>query len=538
MGVVGKKPHKPAADGYIRKQIRRGFRKLSWIDEAKRELLRLDEEDKQASLKRDLPDPDTVFDLYDLHPYSKHPDPDKRWHRPYQLEPYISILETACDVRVRVLLSAPPQHEKSMTGLMLMAFHLLKHRGLHHFFVSYNGTRARAVCGVFCDEVLKPLGIPFEQANGVVSCLGSTVQFAGLKEGITGYTCTGLMLLDDLVKNAEEGRSVSTKEKIWTGFSRDISSRERGSMSVVVVMTRWDTDDLVGRLLKAEPDRWTYLNFKAVCESTEDDPLHRDVGAYLLDSQQAKVDEARERSERDYWCMYQGEPSVPGLRLFHEPQTYTVLPLCPMVTLYGLDSAYAGKRRSDWSVCWRGLWAPSLKKLYVTNVIRVQENLGSFGDKVTLLQKSRPGPILWLTGGQEAYAPVDVLKSHGVRRLTCINATGNPAVRASKCADAVNSGMILFPAHRDEQMELAIEEITLFSGDPKKHDDCVSGLDALYRLTLQNTTGVAFKQLAPTPGSEDVGKRTEEQSPGAIKMREQANTGRWGLQRGAFGPGF
>ena len=170
------------------------------------------------------------------------------------------------------------------------------------------------------------------------------IRFVSINGQITGYPCNGLFVLDDLVKSAAEARSATVKKGIADGYRRNVMTREAGHMSVVVCMTRWAVDDIFGTLQKekreaaviddkGDPvsrpdcagapvivDRWTTLNFEAVCTDKEKDPLHRDVGAYLLDFQKDKVDEARASNVADFYAMYQGTPIVPGLRIFDPPQ--------------------------------------------------------------------------------------------------------------------------------------------------------------------------------------------------------------------------
>ena len=440
-----------------------------------------------------VPQAETLFDLYDRHPYCSLADPSKKWDKPHHLAPYVELMEGVPGNRVRLLLSAPPQHNKTTTGLMILAWLLLNWRGRRHYFVSYSTDRAKKACEVFCNDVLRPLGIPFTQSGGVVRSLKSTVTFASLSTGITGNTCDGLMLLDDLVKNAAEARSPTWRDRVWTAFNRDITSREWGdSMSIVVVMTRWDADDLVGRLMREEDKetgtkKWTALNFKAICEDASEDPLGREVGQYLLESQRRKVDEQKQRSEQDFYSMYQGEPTVPGLRLFEEPQTYSdaeMMAAGPLISLYGLDSAYAAKKGSDFSVLVHGLYSKQQKKLFIRRAIRVHSSIANFGKEVARVQASRPGTILWFVGGQEQYASAEVLRSKGVKRLECRTARGQLRVRMSAAAERWNGGRILLPAEQDEVMQQFIDEVVHFTGDNKAHDDCVAALQGLDTLAF------------------------------------------------------
>ncbi len=67
-------------------------------------------------------------------------------------------------------------------------------------------------------------------------------------------TATGfgadLMLIDDLIKNEYEARNDSIKEQHFTWFTDTMLSRREGKRKVIIVMTRWSSDDLAGRVMQ------------------------------------------------------------------------------------------------------------------------------------------------------------------------------------------------------------------------------------------------------------------------------------------------
>ncbi len=60
-------------------------------------------------------------------------------------------------------------------------------------------------------------------------------------------------LIDDPYRNREEAYSAAWRDKIWERYRADILSRRQSPSLVVVVHSRWHTEDLIGRL-KAETD--------------------------------------------------------------------------------------------------------------------------------------------------------------------------------------------------------------------------------------------------------------------------------------------
>ena len=64
----------------------------------------------------------------------------------------------------------------------------------------------------------------------------------------TGFGCT-LMIIDDLIKNADEANNENTKQKHWEWFTNTMLSRREEGAKVIIIMTRWASDDLAGKYL-------------------------------------------------------------------------------------------------------------------------------------------------------------------------------------------------------------------------------------------------------------------------------------------------
>jgi hypothetical protein len=86
-------------------------------------------------------------------------------------------------------------------------------------------------------------------------------------------------------------------------------------------MTRWQEDDLGGRLLQAQADggdQWTILKLPAICDSA-DDPLHRTIGEALWPAWQdeEKLSRIRANAGEYVWgALYQQDPKPRGASFF------------------------------------------------------------------------------------------------------------------------------------------------------------------------------------------------------------------------------
>lgn len=114
---------------------------------------------------------------------------------------------------------------------------------------------------------------------------------AGLLAGITGSRANGA-IVDDPVAGREEADSPAVRLKTLNAYQDDLLTRLLPGAWVIIIMTRWNEQDLVGEILphdyKGESGMircrdgldWEVLNIPAKAEHA-DDPLGRAPGEYL-----------------------------------------------------------------------------------------------------------------------------------------------------------------------------------------------------------------------------------------------------------------
>lgn len=82
----------------------------------------------------------------------------------------------------------------------------------------------------------------------------------------TGFGCDW-MIIDDLIKSALEAYNAGLKEKQWEWFTNTMLSRLEEGGRIIIIMTRWATDDLAGRALLhyvSKKRKYRHINVKAV----------------------------------------------------------------------------------------------------------------------------------------------------------------------------------------------------------------------------------------------------------------------------------
>jgi len=121
-------------------------------------------------------------------------------------------------------------------------------------------------------------------------------------------------IIDDPFKNAEEAASKTIRDKVWEWYRSTLRTRLAPGGAIVLIMTRWDEDDLAGRLIKemeAGGEQWVIISMAA--EAEEDDPLGRELGELLWPEYgfDAAWAETTKRAVGTYFwsALYQQRPS-------------------------------------------------------------------------------------------------------------------------------------------------------------------------------------------------------------------------------------
>lgn len=139
----------------------------------------------------------------------------------------------------------------------------------------------------------------------------------------TGFGCS-LMIIDDLIKNAEEANNESIKEKHWEWFTNTMLSRLEENGKIIIIMTRWASDDLAGRALEHYRQQGTkvrHITLKALVDKERQLMLCPEILSY--NSYQSKI---RAMGIDIASANYQQEPIDLKGRLYESFKTYTELP--------------------------------------------------------------------------------------------------------------------------------------------------------------------------------------------------------------------
>lgn len=261
-----------------------------------------------------------------------------------------------------LILDLPPQHSKSMSITeTLPSWYLGKHPMKKVIQASYNDELAKMFCmrnnekisehgkTIFGIEIGQPnTQNQFTLTNGIGGMISS-----GILGGITGRGAN-LVIIDDPIKNSMEADSPTTRQRIFNEWMFSIKTRLAPGAKIVVIMTRWHKDDLVGQLQSTE-ENVTLINLPVECEEDYDvlgrmkgDALFPEIGkdnVWLADFKKSYMNE---QGSRAWNALYMGRPASEAGGIFKRSwfKTFTDTPFTPHIVI-SVDATFKDSETSD-----------------------------------------------------------------------------------------------------------------------------------------------------------------------------------------------
>ena len=148
----------------------------------------------------------------------------------------------------------------------------------------------------------------------------------------TGFGCS-IMIIDDLIKNAEEAYNENRLQQLIDWFNNTMMSRTENGFKLIIIMTRWTTNDLAGYIME-NWDNVVHVNYKAVQE--DGTMLCEEI--LSLDDYKIKT---KNMNKDIVAANYQQEPINVKGRLYSNILTYTEKPELDYILNY-TDTADTG----------------------------------------------------------------------------------------------------------------------------------------------------------------------------------------------------
>lgn len=186
-----------------------------------------------------------------------------------------------------LVLNMPPRHGKSLSLGRFVEWVLGNNHDMKIMTGSYNETLST----VFSKNVRNTIQEVKADEDKIVysDVFDAKIKFGdgamnlwSLQDGYNNYlatsptgTATGfgadIIIIDDIIKNAEEANNALVLDKHWDWFVNTMLSRLESGGKIIINMTRWHSEDLAGRALKELPAngyKVKHINFKAHNELT------------------------------------------------------------------------------------------------------------------------------------------------------------------------------------------------------------------------------------------------------------------------------
>ena len=211
-----------------------------------------------------------------------------RWI-PAQWLLYVSqlIAQAIASGNGRIIISAPPRHGKSELIDVYTPVWVLENFPRHSVILASYGAELSEGFGrrtrdlIVDNDHLLTARIRRDAARvgDFKTEQGGAMFSVGLGGAITGRGAD-VLLIDDYIKEIKEALSQTYRDYIWNWFTTTAYTRLEPGGTCIIIATRWHSDDLIGRILKAFPGQWTNIVLPAIAEQR--DLLGRPPGTALF----------------------------------------------------------------------------------------------------------------------------------------------------------------------------------------------------------------------------------------------------------------
>ena len=240
-----------------------------------------------------------------------------------------------------LVINEPPRHGKSRTTSMFVEWVLGKNHAEKIMTGSYNETLSTMFSKNVRNAIQETKADKYKPVysdvfpNTSIKRGDGAMNLWSLEGGYNNYlatsptgTATGfgasLMIIDDLIKNSEEAYNQNVKDKHWDWFTNTMLSRLEEGGKIVIIMTRWASDDLAGKVLEwceSKKKKYKHICMKAITNTETREMLCDEVLSY-----ESAIDKKGAMGEDIFEANYNQTPIDLRGCLYQTFKTYTSLP--------------------------------------------------------------------------------------------------------------------------------------------------------------------------------------------------------------------
>ena len=398
-----------------------------------------------------------------------------------------------------IIVEMPPRHSKSMTITETFP----------SYFIGRNPNK-RVIATAYSEGLARKFGrlnrnklVEFgsEIFNIQMANDNSTATNWSVGDNAGGMVATGiggsitgegadLMIIDDPIKNNAEAQSETIRNKIWDEWETTLSTRLHKGASVIVVMTRWHEDDIVGRLLERSPYDWERIRMPAISED-DDDLLGREVGEPLsielgFDERWAEL-KKQEVGSKTWNALYQQRPSASEGNIFKREwwQYYEQAPRKFDRMIISWDLTFKGNDSNDYVV--GQVWIKKGADKYLVEQVRGQMDFPDTLQAVKTLARKYPKAREILIEDKANGPAVISSIQREVSGVIPIKPKESKVARAQSVTPQIESGNVFLPKYAAFVDDL-IEECASFPNSA--NDDQVDALSQALNRLVEEKRGV------------------------------------------------
>lgn len=318
---------------------------------------------------------------------------------------------------------------------------------------------------------------------------GGLIKMSSAGGNVTGFgfgvidneELPGAGILDDLLA---DGNSLQVMETTFAWTTAQFLTRGLPNHSIISMGTRFHVDDVIGRLLKADPERWKELNVPALCLDEENDVLGRKLGeshwpeffppANLLAIKKSIGD-------TDFNSLYQGRPAGEQGAIFKEPWIkYHEKSSGKYSYIYAtIDPAYKAERTNDYTaICVWGFDKQN-RELHLIHYVLERMEFPEMEKLLPQMIKQWKIRAVYIEGRAAGMPLIQTLRRTTNISIKELVPNKDKVLRANAVAPLVEDGVLSLYENLPNLQE-RISELTSFPFI--KHDDWVDSV--VYGLTV------------------------------------------------------
>lgn len=404
-----------------------------------------------------------------------------------------------------LIVNEPPRHGKSRTASLFVEWVLGNDQKEKIMTGSYNETLSTTFSKNVRNSIMELKADKYKPVfndvfpNVRIKRGDGAMNLWALEGGYNNYlatsptgTATGfgasLMIIDDLIKNAEEANNENVKEKHWEWFTNTMLSRLEEGGKIVIIMTRWASDDLAGKVLEwceNKKKRYKHISMKALIDKDKKQMLCKEVLSY-----ESYMDKVSAMGEDIASANYQQEPIDLKGCLYNKLKIYDKLPDNIRQIRNYTDTADTG---SDY-LC-SITYAIYNKEAYVLDIVYTQEPMEITEDKVAKMLHETGCNISDIesnNGGRGFARNVQRILKEKYKSFKCVvvwfNQSKNKASRIFSNSAWVMEH-IYFPSNWRDKWPEYYKAMNKYQREGKnKHDDAPDATTGVAETILEKTT--------------------------------------------------